>query len=92
MCSVQVNCDVIFEGVRRRRDVGDNNTIINCSDFCPAISYIRTEDFSAMFGIIAFVTIVLLVAVFAISWAMWTMDPGKDSIVYQMTAPRIKAE
>jgi len=45
-----------------------------------------------MFGIIAFITIVLLAAIFGISWAMWMMDPGKDSIVYQMTSPRVKIE
>jgi len=76
--------------MRRRRQTDDNST--DCSSFCPTISYSRTENFSTIFGIITFVTIVLLVAVFAISWAMWTMDPGKDSIVYQMTSPRVKTE
>jgi len=56
------------------------------------LSYRRSRDFSAVFGIIAFLTIVLLAATFGISWAMWMMDPGKDSIVYQMTSPRTKIE
>ena len=78
--------------MRRGSDGAKKNDIITCNDICPDESYSRTENFSAMFAVIAFITIVLLAAVFGISWAMWTMDPGKDSIVYQMTAPRMKTE
>ena len=79
----------------RRSDTADNKNNasgITCEELCPDESYSRTENFSAMFAIFAFVTITLLAAVFGISWAMWTMDPGEDSIVYQMTAPRIKTD
>ena len=95
---MQINCDDIMYQRRVRRDIdadqnNTNNTSgVTCSEVCPEESYSRTENFSAMFAVIAFVTIVLLAAVFAITWAMWTMDPGKDSIVYQMTAPRVKTE
>ena len=88
----QIGCDVMmYERKRRSIDesVQDDNT---CSNVCPSESYTRTENFNVIFGIIAFITIALLAAVFGISWAMWTMDPGEDSIVYQMTAPRVKTD
>lgn len=86
-----------YQRVRRgggniRQQDNSTNQTCNIAIYCPAESYSRTQNFSAVFGIIAFVTIVLLVAVYGVSWAMWTMDPGKDSIVYQMTAPRVKMD
>ena len=45
----------------------------------------RSENFPAIF-LICFVTVVpLILALFAISWAMWNMDPGKDSVIYRST-------
>ena len=90
----QVNCDVIlYERVKRGGgDVTQANNTAYCDTVCPDESYSRTEYFNAIFGIIAFITIALLAAVYGTSWAMWTMDPGEDSIVYQMTAPRVKTE
>ena len=83
----------MYERVRRSGSVTqDNNNTAFCDAVCPDESYSRTDHFNAIFGIIAFITIALLAAVYGISWAMWTMDPGEDSIVYQMTAPRIKTE
>lgn len=78
--------------MRRGSAGAEQSNNITCDNICPDESYSRTENFSAMFAVITFITIVLLAAVFGISWAMWTMDPGKDSIVYQMTAPRMKTE
>ena len=47
----------------------------------------RSENFPAIFLII-FVTIVPMgLALFAISWTMWTMDPGRDSVIYRVTDP-----
>lgn len=83
---------------RVRRETGDDgeqqamNRTCTSLQWCPEVSYSRTKNFNAMFAIIAFVTIALLAAIFGTSWAMWTMDPGEDSIVYQMTAPRVKTE
>lgn len=47
----------------------------------------RSDNFSAMFLII-FVTVVpLILSLFAISWGMWNMDPGRDSVIYRNTDP-----
>ncbi len=42
----------------------------------------RSNLFSAIFLIVLFVTLSLGLAIFAASWALWTMDPG-DSIIYR---------
>lgn len=45
----------------------------------------RRDDYAALF-LITFVTVVpLILALFAISWAMWNIDPGRDSIIYRNT-------
>lgn len=46
------------------------------------------EDFPAIFNIILWTMVVLGLTVYGISWGMWNMDPGKDSIIYRMTAQR----
>lgn len=46
----------------------------------------RTEDFAPIFLITLFITVSLGLAVYAISWMMWTMDPGRDSIIYRQVS------
>ncbi len=43
----------------------------------------RSEFFAPIFLIILFITISLGLAVYAVSWMMWNMDPGRDSIIYR---------
>jgi len=45
----------------------------------------RTGLFSAVFLIVLFITLSLGLAIFAVSWAIWTMDPG-DSIIYRQVS------
>lgn len=47
----------------------------------------RTDDFPAIFLIVFVVVVPLGLSLFAISWAMWNMDPGRDSIIYRNTDP-----
>ena len=47
----------------------------------------RSNDFSAIFLIMFVVVVPLSLALFAISWIMWNMDPGRDSIIYRNTDP-----
>ena len=47
----------------------------------------RTDDFAAIFLIIFVVVVPLGLSLFAISWLMWNMDPGLDSIIYRNTDP-----
>ena len=50
------------------------------------ISEERTENFAAIFLITLFLTVSLGLALFAVGWAMWTMDPGRDSIIYRQVS------
>uniref|UniRef100_A0A0N5C7C4 Renin receptor n=1 Tax=Strongyloides papillosus TaxID=174720 RepID=A0A0N5C7C4_STREA len=49
-------------------------------------------DYPAIFAIFAGVSIILAVAVLFIAVGMWTMDPGKDSIIYRMTTTKLKKD
>ena len=49
-------------------------------------------DYPAIFNIILFMSIVLSIAVLATSVATAYMDPGRDSIIYRMTNPRMKKD
>jgi hypothetical protein len=47
----------------------------------------RSEDFPAIFMIIFATMVPLILALFAISWGMWNMDPGRDTVIYRNTDP-----
>lgn len=51
-----------------------------------------SEDYPVIFNIILFLSVTLLLAILATSVAMATMDPGRDSIIYRMTNPRMKKD
>jgi len=51
------------------------------------------EDYPIIFNIILFISITLLLALIAISVAIATMDPGRDSLIYRVTsAQRFKKD
>nr|KAG5688009.1 hypothetical protein BaRGS_022950 [Batillaria attramentaria] len=50
------------------------------------------QDFPAMFNIILWLMVLLAVSVFIISYGMWNIDPGRDSIIYRMTSQRLKKD
>lgn len=49
-------------------------------------------DYPAIFAIFAGVSIILSIAILFIAVGMWTMDPGKDSIIYRMTTTKLKKD
>jgi len=52
-----------------------------------------SEDYPVIFNIILFLAIVLILALIAISVALATMDPGRDSLIYRVTsAQRFKKD
>ncbi|XP_027229253.1 ATPase H(+)-transporting accessory protein 2-like [Penaeus vannamei] len=63
---------------------------VNLEDYNLATQY--TSDYPAIFNIVLWLSIILLLAVLATSVAMATMDPGRDSIIYRMTNPRMKKD
>jgi len=51
-----------------------------------------SADYPVVFNIVLFLGIALALAVLAVSAAMATMDPGRDSIIYRMTSTRMKKD
>lgn len=47
----------------------------------------RSENFPAIFLIVFATMVPIGLSLFAISWAMWNMDPGRDSVIYRNTDP-----
>ncbi|KAA0190763.1 hypothetical protein HAZT_HAZT005095 [Hyalella azteca] len=72
------------------REVLQARQVYSKSDLGLASEY--GEDYPAIFNIILFLSIALLIAVIAVSAAMAFMDPGRDSIIYRMTNPRMKKD
>lgn len=50
------------------------------------------SNYPVIFNIILWFSVVLVFALLAISIAIATMDPGRDSIIYRMTSNRMKKE
>ena len=49
-------------------------------------------NYAVMFNIILWGSIILILSLYYISYGMWMMDPGKDSIIYRMTSQRMKKD
>lgn len=50
------------------------------------------EDYPVIFNIIVILSLILIIAIIATSVSMAFMDPGRDSIIYRMTNPRMKKD
>ncbi|XP_055851843.1 ATPase H(+)-transporting accessory protein 2 [Episyrphus balteatus] len=50
------------------------------------------EDYPVIFNIILWFMVVLAFSVLAICYAIGSMDPGRDSIIYRMTSTRMKKD
>lgn len=42
-----------------------------------------SADFPVMFNLILWLSVVLALAVYAVAYGLWNIDPGKDSIIYR---------
>lgn len=51
-----------------------------------------SEDYPVIFNIILWFGVVIAFSLLAISYAIASMDPGKDSIIYRMTSTRMKKD
>ena len=49
-------------------------------------------NYDVMFNIILWMMVVLTVTIIMVSYGMWNMDPGTDSIIYRMTSQRLKRD
>ncbi|KAA0712041.1 ATPase H(+)-transporting lysosomal accessory protein 2 [Triplophysa tibetana] len=56
------------------------------------LAYKYNYDYAVIFNIILWLMIILALAVIAISYNLWNMDPGYDSIIYRMTNQKIRLD
>ncbi|XP_038050092.1 renin receptor-like [Patiria miniata] len=49
------------------------------------------EDYPVIFNIILWFAIVLALAIYAVAYSLWNLDPG-DTIIYRMTSQRMKID
>ncbi|NP_001080880.1 ATPase, H+ transporting, lysosomal accessory protein 2 S homeolog precursor [Xenopus laevis] len=77
--------------VRRSRSILASEAISNPgSPYNLAYQY--NFDYAVIFNIILWIMIGLALAVIAISYSLWNMDPGYDSIIYRMTNQKIRMD
>lgn len=69
----------------KEADVKDDRMITNEATF-------YSDQYPAMFNLIFWSSLILALAVFGISYSMWNMDPGLDTVIYRMTSQRIKKD
>ncbi|XP_057302519.1 renin receptor-like [Hydractinia symbiolongicarpus] len=50
------------------------------------------DMFAVIFNIWFWLLVLLALSVYAVSLALWNMDPGRDSIIYRLTQQRIKSD
>ncbi|XP_076018133.1 renin receptor [Genypterus blacodes] len=56
------------------------------------LAYKYNFQYAVIFNIVLWLMIVLALAVIAISYNLWNMDPGYDSIIYRMTNQKIRMD
>uniref|UniRef100_A0A8D0GMR7 Renin receptor n=1 Tax=Sphenodon punctatus TaxID=8508 RepID=A0A8D0GMR7_SPHPU len=56
------------------------------------LGYPYNFNYAVVFNIIFWIMIVLTIAVIVISYSLWNMDPGYDSIIYRMTNQKIRMD
>uniref|UniRef100_A0A3Q3IX25 Renin receptor n=1 Tax=Monopterus albus TaxID=43700 RepID=A0A3Q3IX25_MONAL len=56
------------------------------------LAYKYNFNYSVIFNIVLWLMIGLALAVIAISYNLWNMDPGYDSIIYRMTNQKIRMD
>ncbi|KAF7688329.1 renin receptor isoform X1 [Silurus meridionalis] len=56
------------------------------------LAYKYNFDYAVVFNIVLWLMIVLALAVIVISYNLWNMDPGYDSIIYRMTNQKIRMD
>ncbi|XP_028655616.2 renin receptor [Erpetoichthys calabaricus] len=77
--------------VRKTRSILESVQISNPgSPYNLAYSY--NFEYSVIFNIILWIMIALALAVIVISYNLWNMDPGYDSIIYRMTNQKIRMD
>uniref|UniRef100_A0A8C1A7E9 Renin receptor n=2 Tax=Cyprinus carpio TaxID=7962 RepID=A0A8C1A7E9_CYPCA len=56
------------------------------------LAYKYDYDYAVVFNIVLWLMIVLALSVIVVSYNLWNMDPGYDSIIYRMTNQKIRMD
>ena len=49
-------------------------------------------DYAVTFNLQVWTAVILILSLLFISYGIWNMDPGRDSIIYRMTTQRMKKD
>lgn len=77
---------------RRARQIADSEAPDNGSVLPKNLSKDYSENYPVVFNIILWFMVAFVFSLIAISTAISTMDPGRDSIIYRMTSNRMKKD
>ncbi|KAJ8310234.1 hypothetical protein KUTeg_012099 [Tegillarca granosa] len=99
----QLVTDFINKATENFRKLYKDNVVVEVLTITPeAGGYVRkvrslmeedySEDYPAIFNIILWLMIIMFLSFFAVSYGIWNMDPGRDSIIYRMTSTRLKKD
>ncbi|XP_007899719.2 renin receptor [Callorhinchus milii] len=77
--------------MRKTRSILESTSISNPGSPY-GFAYQYNYNYAVVFNIVLWLMIALALAVIVISYNLWNMDPGYDSIIYRMTSQRIKME
>ncbi|KAJ8311119.1 hypothetical protein KUTeg_011329 [Tegillarca granosa] len=94
----QLVTDFINKATENFRKLYKDNVVVEVITITPeAGGYVRkvrnySEDYPAIFNIILWLMIIMFLSFFAVSYGIWNMDPGRDSIIYRMTSTRLKKD
>lgn len=56
------------------------------------LAYKYSFEYAVVFNIVLWLMIALALAIIVISYNLWNMDPGYDSIIYRMTNQKIRMD
>jgi renin receptor len=85
LVTVLATADTVHSRSKRETDPKASATELNIVD-----GY--DSDYPVIFNIVLWFSIIMLLTLVAISYAIGNMDPGRDSIIYRMTSTRMKKD
>eukprot|EP00076_Gallus_gallus_P031342 XP_015157045.1 renin receptor isoform X1 [Gallus gallus] len=78
---------------RKTRSILQSSQVVSSDTDNPYnLAYPYNYNYSVIFNIILWMMIGLALAVIVISYNLWNMDPGYDSIIYRMTNQKIRMD
>jgi len=76
--------------VVKRQATAPVQSLFSISLLNQAVFY--SDQYPAIFNLLFWTTLLIALAIFAIVYGMFNMDPGLDTVIYRMTSQRIKKD